>query len=148
MLLTTSSSYGPEVQPPCARSDAPLHQQIKLSSWTGADMKCRQPVLDPEVVAAKRHDRVEFIDLDISVERSQVAQVATQTDLKLKFRQFRKPGNAYASLPFTVTSFHARHTSRGWILVELRLLRLLPHNSTMDSWRYGGRKENFSSTVY
>ena len=28
-LLTISSSYGPEVQQPCAPSDAPLHQQMK-----------------------------------------------------------------------------------------------------------------------
>ena len=53
------------------------------------------------MVAAKRHDRAEFLDLDISVERS---QVATRTDLKLRFRPFCKPGNAHAYLPFT--SFH------------------------------------------
>ena len=44
------------------------------------------------------------------------SQVATQIDLKLKFRPFCKPGNAHAYLPYT--SFHARHTFRGWILAD------------------------------
>ena len=52
--------------------------------------------LDP---AAKRHDQEEFLDLHISVERS---QVAIQTDLKLKFQPFRKPSNAHAYLPITI----------------------------------------------
>ena len=60
--------------------------------------------LDPAAIAAKRHSRAEFLDLGISVERS---QVATWTDLKLKFQQFRKLCNAHAYLPFQVTSFHA-----------------------------------------
>ena len=71
--------------------------------WAGYERQA--DALDPAVVAAKRHDRAEFLDLDISVERS---QVATRTDLKLRFRPFRKPCNAHAYLPFT--SFHARHT--------------------------------------
>ena len=62
------------------------------------------------------------------------SQVATQADLKLKFRPFSKPCNAHAYLPFT--SFHARHTFRGWILAEL--LRLLTHSSTMEIWREDG----------
>ena len=84
--------------------------------------------LDPAVVAAKREGRAEFLDLDICVERS---QAATRTDSwQLKFRPFRKPGNAHAYLPFT--SFHARHTFRGLILAEL--LRLLTHSSTVEIW--------------
>ena len=89
--------------------------------------------LDPAVVAAKRHDQAELpsLDLDISVERS---QVATLTDLKLRFLlvPFGKPGNAHTYLPFT--SFPAQHTFQGWILTDL--LRLWTHNShgTTEIW--------------
>ena len=48
------------------------------------------------MVAAKHHDRAEFLDLDISVERS---QVATRAYLKLKFRPFRKPCNRATLMP-------------------------------------------------
>jgi hypothetical protein len=50
---------------------------------------------------------------------------ATQTEVVswyLTFKPYRKPGNAHAYIPFT--SFHARHTFRGWVLAEL--LRFLP----------------------
>ena len=107
------------------RALASADESIELD-WGGYERQA--DALDPAVVAAKRHDRAEFLDLDISVERS---QVATRTDLKLRFRPFRKPGNAHAYLPFT--SFHARHTFRGCILAEL--LRLLTHSSTMEIWR-------------
>ena len=110
------------------RALASADESIELD-WGGYERQA--DALDPAVVAAKRHDRAEFLDLDISVERS---QIATRTDLKLRFRPFRKPGNAHAYLPFT--SFHARHTFRGWILAEL--LRLLTHSSTMEIWREEG----------
>jgi len=108
---------------------ASADETIKLD-WGGYERQ--SDALDPAVVAAKREDRAEFLDLDICVERS---QAATRTDSwQLKFRPFRKPGNAHAYLPFT--SFHARHTFRGWILAEL--LRLLTHSSTVEIWQEEG----------
>ncbi len=52
----------------------------------------------------------------------------------LAFRPYQKPGNAHAYIPFT--SFHARHTFRGWLLAEL--LKLLTHSSTVDIWQDEG----------
>jgi hypothetical protein len=76
------------------------------------------------------------LPLDICVERS---RPATQTRvgswyLTVAFKPYRKPGNAHAYIPFT--SFHARHTFRGWVLAEL--LRLLTHSSTVEIWQEEG----------
>ena len=68
------------------------------------------------------------------MERSRPASRTKISDWQLKFRPYRKPGNAHAYLPFT--SFHARHTFRGWILAEL--LRLLTHSSTVEIWQEEG----------
>ena len=82
---------------------ASADETIKLD-WGGYETQ--SDALDPAVVAAKRDDRAEFLDLDISVEQS---QVATRTGIwHFKFQPFRKPGNAHAYLP--ITSFNARHT--------------------------------------
>jgi hypothetical protein len=50
------------------------------------------------------------------------------------FRPYRKPGNAYAYIPFN--SFHGRHTFRGWIIAEI--LRLLTHSSEIEFWQQEG----------
>jgi hypothetical protein len=92
--------------------------------------------LDHTVVEAKHHDRAEFLDLDICVERSQPATRTGVGSWYLMFRPYRKPGNAHAYIPFT--SFHARHTFRGWVLAELLSLRLLTHSSTVDIWQEEG----------
>jgi hypothetical protein len=62
------------------------------------------------------------------------ADIVTGNGFKSIFSPFRKPGNAYAYIPFN--SFHARHTFRGWILAEL--LRLLTHSSSPETWREEG----------
>jgi len=91
---------------------ASADETIKLD-WGGYERQ--SDALDPAVVAAKRDDRAKCPDINISVEQS---RVATRTGFwHFYFRPFRKPGNAHAYLPFT--SFHARHTFRGWILEEL-----------------------------
>ena len=56
------------------------------------------------------------------------------TTVRVLFRPYRKPGNAYAYIPFN--SFHGRHTFRGWVLAEL--LRLMTHSSTPELWREEG----------
>jgi hypothetical protein len=54
---------------------------------------------------------------------------------KIVFRPYRKPGNAYAYIPFN--SFHGRHIFRGWILAEL--LRLATHSSSPEIWLEEGQ---------
>jgi hypothetical protein len=49
---------------------------------------------------------------------------------KLDLSVYRKPGNAYAYLPYG--SFHARHVFRGWVKAEV--VRLLTHSSNPDNW--------------
>ena len=56
------------------------------------------------------------------------------TTFKVIFRPYRKPGNAYAYIPFN--SFHGRHTFRGWIIAEI--LRLLTHSSEIEFWQEEG----------
>ncbi len=76
----------------------------------------------------KRHDQVNFLDLDLSLQRIMTRRGTLITVL---LRPYRKPGNAYAYIPFT--SFHGRHTFRGWVLAEI--LRLLTHSSTPEIWK-------------
>jgi len=80
---------------------------------------------------AKRHGQVNYLDLDMSLQRVVSRTGAT---IRVLFRPYRKPGNAYAYIPFT--SFHGRHTFRGWVLAEL--LRLLTHSSTPELWMEEG----------
>ena len=46
------------------------------------------------------------------------------------FKVYRKPGTAYAYLPYG--SYHARHVFRGWLKAEMH--RLLTHSSSPDVW--------------
>lgn len=100
--------------------------------WSG--YKVQEDAVNPVMVVAKCHTQVNFLDLDMSVERGSAA-TQMNTTLGVTFRPYRKPGNAYAYLPFT--SFHGRHTFRGWILAEL--LRILTHSSTPEVWLEEGQ---------
>ncbi len=86
------------------------------------------------MVVSKRHTQVNFLDLELSVVRGSPA-TRMDTSVGITFRPYREPGNAYAYLPFT--SFHGRHTFRGWILAEL--LRILTQSSSPDVWLEEGR---------
>lgn len=94
------------------------------------DCSSKEDALDPMIVAAVDHTQVNYLDLDMSLK----ADIVTGNGLKVFFSPFRKPGNAYAYIPFN--SFHARHTFRGWIMAEL--LRLLTHSSSPETWREEG----------
>ena len=98
--------------------------------WSG--YKDQQDAVDPSLVAIQQHDQVNFLDLDIALSRK-----VTKTGNKVKviLRPYRKPGNSYAYIPFT--SFHGRHTFRGWVLAEI--LRLLTHSSSIATWRAEGQ---------
>ena len=87
--------------------------------------------MNPSMVTAKRHGQVNYLDLDMSLQLVRAREGAT---IRVLFRPYRKPGNAYAYIPFT--SFHGHHTFRGWVLAEL--LRLLTHSSTPELWKEEG----------
>jgi hypothetical protein len=53
---------------------------------------------------------------------------------RVTFRPYRKPGNAYAYIPFN--AFHGCHAFRGWMLAEL--LRLVAHSGTLELWKEEG----------
>lgn len=94
--------------------------------WSGYESQ--QEAVTPSIVIAKRHDTVNFLDLDISL---QMEDGQAGTSIRVLLRPYHKPGNAYAYLPFN--SFHGRHTFRGWVLAEI--LRLLTHSSTPEIWK-------------
>ncbi len=94
--------------------------------WSGYGTQ--QDAVNPLLVTARRHEQVNFLDLDMSLQRK-VGR--TGTTIRVIFRPYHKPGNAYAYIPFS--SFHGRHTFRGWVLAEI--LRLLTHSSTLEIWR-------------
>lgn len=98
--------------------------------WSG--YRNQQEAANPSLVKARLHDQVNFLDLDLTLQREVTRQGAL---IKVMFRPYRKQGNAYAYIPFT--SFHGRHTFRGWVLAEI--LRLLTHSSTPEIWRTEGR---------
>ena len=97
--------------------------------WSGYES--HQDAVNPSLVTAERHEQVNYLDLDMSLQRVRDRRGAT---IRVLFRPYRKPGNAYAYIPFN--SFHGRHTFRGWVLAEL--LRLLTHSSTPELWREEG----------
>jgi hypothetical protein len=90
--------------------------------WTGYDSQ--EAAADPTVVKERGHGQEHFMDLDMWVKYVSAA-VRTDTNFRVLFRPYRKPGNAYAYIPFN--SFHGRHVFRGWITAEI--LRLLTHSS-------------------
>ena len=115
------------------RALATADEGISLD-WSG--YKSHQEAVNPSLVTAKRHGQVNFLDLDMSLQRVMARTGAT---IRVLFRPYRKPGNAYAYIPFT--SFHGRHTFRGWVLAEL--LRL-----TEGRQKCGERRGVFSTTTY
>ena len=70
-----------------------------------------------------KHRRVNFLDLDIKA-------LYTTTMVEFEFGVYRKPGNAYAYLPYG--SYHSRHVFRGWLKAEMH--RLLTHSSNINIW--------------
>ena len=111
------------------RALASADDRISLD-WNGCENQ--EVALDPAKMVTQHHDRVIFLDLDISLQKKTRRK---DTVMELLIRPYRKPGNAYAYIPFT--SFHARHTFRGWVLAEL--MRLLTHSSTPEIWKEEGR---------
>ena len=107
------------------RAMASADARISLE-WAG--YASQQDAVNPEMVTVERHAKVDFLDLDLALKRE-------ETRTRISFRPYRKPGNAYAYIPFN--SFHGRHTFRGWILAEL--LRLLTHSSSPEVWLEEGR---------
>jgi hypothetical protein len=99
--------------------------------WTGYDSQ--EVATDPMVVKEREHGQVHFLDLDMWVKYVSVAR-RTDTIFRVLFRPYRKPGNAYAYIPFN--SFHGRHVFRGWITAEI--LRLLTHSSELEIWKQEG----------
>ena len=97
--------------------------------WSGYGSQ--KDAVDPSLVTAKRHEQVNYLDLDMSLQLVRTWGGAT---IRVLFRPYHKPGNAYAYIPFT--SFHGRHTFRGWVRAEL--IRLMTHSSTPEIWREEG----------
>ena len=69
--------------------------------WTS--YKSQEQAMDPIAVEAHEHERAVFLDLDMQVKFTSVSQ-RFGTTFKVIFRPYRKPGNAYAYIPFN--SFH------------------------------------------
>jgi hypothetical protein len=99
--------------------------------WTGYESQ--EQAMDPNAVATFDHGRAIFLDLDMGLKFTSVSQ-RFGTTFRVIFRPYRKPGNAYAYIPFN--SFHGRHTFRGWIIAEI--LRLLTHSSEIEFWQQEG----------
>ena len=54
--------------------------------------------MNPSVVTAKRHEQVNYLDLDMSLQLVLTRGGAT---IRVLFQPYHKPGNAYAYIPFT-----------------------------------------------
>jgi len=101
--------------------------EISLS-WNG--YSSAEDAVNPQVVGSRKHDQVDFLDLDMRVEHCFSNEKMAMDTSKIVFRPYRKPGNAYAYIPFN--SFHGRHTFRGWIMAKL--LRLATNSSSPEIW--------------
>jgi hypothetical protein len=99
--------------------------------WTGYESQ--EQAMIPNVVEAFDHGRAIFLDLDMCLKYAPDSR-RFGTTFRVIFRPYRKPGNAYAYIPFD--SFHGRHTFRGWIIAEI--LRLLTHSSEIEFWKQEG----------
>jgi hypothetical protein len=102
-----------------ARFEA-ANRNIKLEwqgSPTGVD------AANPVTLVQHQLCRVNFLDLDIQFVRAHGSATSA-------FKIYRKPGNAYAYLPYG--SYHARHVFCGWLKAEVQ--RLLTHSSNPLVW--------------
>lgn len=99
--------------------------------WAGYDSQ--EAATDPSAVKEREKGQVHFLDLDMWAKYVSAAG-RTNTTFRVLFRPYRKPGNAYAYIPFN--SFHGRHIFRGWITAEI--LRLLTHSSELEIWKQEG----------
>ena len=99
----------------------PAIKSVITLEWQG--MPSAGGAADPAVFDRTKHRRVNFLDLDIKA-------VYTTTMVEFEFGVYRKPGNAYAYLPYG--SYHSRHVFRGWLKAEMH--RLLTHSSNINIW--------------
>jgi hypothetical protein len=91
---------------------------IKLE-WQGATST--EGAINPIKYSVLGLRHVNFLDLDI---------VCNELSTYFNFKVYRKPGSAYAYLPYG--SYHAGHIFRGWLKAEMH--RLLTHSSNPDVW--------------
>ena len=81
-----------------ARSVETADEAISLD-WSGYGS--HQDAVNPSLVTAKRHEQVNYLDLDMSLQRVRTRTGAT---IRVLSRPYSKQDNAYAYIPFT--SFH------------------------------------------
>ena len=96
------------------------NDNIKLE-WQGTPSA--EDAINPAKFDQHQHRQVNFLDLDITV-------VYSPGSADFEFKVYRKPGTAYAYLPYG--SYHARHVFRGWLKAEMH--RLLTHSSSPAVW--------------
>ena len=88
--------------------------------------------MDPVAVDEFDHGQAVFLDLNMILEYVTVtASRRFDTTFGVILRPYRKPGKAYAYIPFK--SFHRRHVLCGWILADI--IRLLTHSSKLEFWQ-------------
>jgi len=96
------------------------NDNIKLE-WQGTPSA--EDAINPAKFDQYQHRQVKFLDLDMPIVYSDGSAV-------FAFKVYRKPGTAYAYLPYG--SYHARHVFRGWLKAEMH--RLLTHSSNPNVW--------------
>mmetsp|Transcript_40948 Transcript_40948/g.85450 ORF Transcript_40948/g.85450 Transcript_40948/m.85450 type:complete len:573 (-) Transcript_40948:730-2448(-) len=96
------------------------NENIKLE-WQSTPSA--EDAVNPAKFDQHQHRQVNFLDLDITI-------VYSQASAEFAFKVYRKPGTAYAYLPYG--SYHARHVFRGWLKAEMH--RLLTHSSSPTVW--------------
>ena len=96
------------------------NDNIKLE-WQGTPSAV--DAINPAKFDQHQHRQVNFLDLDITI-------VYSPGSADFDFKVYRKPGTAYAYLPYG--SYHARHVFRGWLKAEMH--RLLTHSSSPAVW--------------
>jgi hypothetical protein len=89
--------------------------------WQGTPSA--EDAVNPAKFDQHQHRQVNFLDLDITI-------VYSQASADFAFKVYRKPGTAYAYLPYG--SYHVRHVFRGWLKAEMH--RLLTHSSSPTVW--------------
>ena len=96
------------------------NDNIKLE-WQGTPSA--ENAINPAKFDQHQHRQVNFLDLYITV-------VYTLGSADFELKVYRKPGTAYAYLPYG--SYHAGHVFRGWLKAEMH--RLLTHSSSPATW--------------